>query len=550
MVPQATLVKECVRKLLMKYTKIAIFCALVFSSNIFTLDDYSNHSFMFVRPVYDSVAINLASWHDIIFHKQKHGCAFQIYPIYEQSYPNLNNSGYFLFYHKNELTIKAGTPSDWTTAGEPTVVGPTEGQMSIESFNRDILGQWVGIYNSSDIAANQQNYNFRLNPTQRQGCVMMEVSQDLNRFSNHALFANWYLNLAVPIVWMENDLGITGNELALQAMDNPEFNFCRMTAGKQTSVRLTQASLTLGTRYMGEDDIHVIATTGVIIPLVEQDTNRSIFQPVQGFNSHFGLDTNVFFQFPICVKHEHSKSKILFFFDVHNNFLARNHQLRTYDIRSKPFSRYMQLFDSKTNELIPGMNALTLRSRVEPFMITNMATGFRLRHNDSFGEIGYELWAHGAERVTPEHKPEWYEGEYAQWTDNRYGIAFINSQGELAKIDSGTGNVVPLAPGEIGWTASGSNINYVSAPDGQAYCCPSPIPSFVQKNVYLKINDLDRKSPATQPTITHRAFASIGFGGKGTKRDSFANFGLFIEAAQNNAALCFWGGWFKAGMTF
>lgn len=539
--------KGMCKELVMKYTKFAVFCALMSSVSIVALDDYSNHSFMFVRPVFDSVGIQQSSWHDIVFRKQEHGFALQVYPIYEQSYPNLNNSGYFLFYHKNELSIEAGTTSTFTTAGQPAVTTPKEGQMYVSSFNRDILGQWLGV--TADTLPIGTNANFRLNPTQRQACVMVEVSQDLHKFSNHALFKNWFLNFAMPLVWMENDLGITGNTVALQAMDNPLFNFVRMTSGQMTSVRVAQASITLGTRYMGEPDTHVIATTGVIIPLVEQDTNRSLFQPVQSFNSHFGLDTNVFFQFPVCEKHPNANSKILFFFDLHNNFLARNHQLRTYDIRSKPFSRYMQLYDSKTNQLIQGMNALTLRSRVEPFMITNLATGFRLKYKDSFGEIGYELWAHGAERVTPEHKPEYHEDVFGVWQDDRYGIAFIGTDGQLAKIDA-MGAVVPLPVGEIGQTASKSTINFVGAPDGKVVCCPDPAPTFLQQNVYLKINDLDRLSPATQPAITHRGYASVGFGGKGTKRDCFANFGLFIEAAQNNAALCFWGGWFKAGMTF
>jgi hypothetical protein len=537
--------KGMCKELVMKYTKFAVFCALISAESAHALNDYSNNSFMFVRPVFDSVGIQQSSWHDIVFRKQKHGAAFQIYPIYEQSYPNLNNPEYFLFYHKNQLTIQGGATSTFTTAGQPIVTNPVEGQMYVESFNRDILGQWVGIYTNNTTPP----AGFSLNPSQRQGCVVLEISQDLHKVIQHGIFENWFLNVAVPVTWIESNLGIYGDSAALTAMNNPEFNFVRMDDTARTSVRLTQAAITLGTRYMGEPDTHVIATTGVIVPLVEQDTNEFLFQPVQGFNSHFGFDTNVIFQFPICQKHEYSKSKILFFFDVHNNFLARNHQLRTFDIRQKPFSRYMQLFDRKTNELIPAMNALTLRARVEPFMITNLATGFRLKHNDSFGEIGYELWAHGAERVTPEHKPEDHEDPCGVWYEERYGIAFINTQGQLAKVN-GSGAVVALSPGDIGQTASNSTINYVASPDGQTVCCPSPVPNFVQKNVYLKIIDLDHLSCAAQPAITHRAYASVGFGGKGTNRDCFANFGLFIEAAQNNAAMCFWGGWFKAGMSF
>lgn len=543
----------------MKYIKSAALCALMTHITIAPLDDYTNHTYMFVRPVFDSVGIQQASWHDIVFHKQKNGAAFQIYSILEQSYPNLNNPAYFLFNGLNQLTIQAGTTSTFQMPGTTPAVTPpqvnpasaAQGQMYVSSFGRDILGQWVGInaLTAAPSASVASGVNFTIKPTQNQACILAEFSQDLHKIMNISIFENWFMNVAAPITWIESNLGVSGDQAAIDAMNSSNFTFVKMKPGTMDSVRLTQVAISLGTRYLGEPDTHVISTTGIIIPLVEQDCNSSIFQPVQGFNSHFGFDTNAFFQFPICQKHEYSNSKILFFFDLHNTFLARNHQLRTYDIRNKPFSRYMLLYDKATNKTVQAMNVLTLRSRVEPFMLTNFATGFRLKYKDSIGEIGYELWAHGAEVVTPEAKGQYQDGGCGVWTDNRFGIAFINTAGQLAKINNSTGAVETLTPTEIGQTASKSTINYVAAPDGQPSCCGSTT-TFTQENVYLKLIDLDRLSCAAQPTITHRAYASIGFGGKGTTRDYFANFGLFIEASQNNAALCFWGGWFKAGMTF
>lgn len=542
----------------MKYIKSAVLCAFIAHTTIAPLDDYTNHTYMFVRPIFDSVGVQQASWHDIVFNKQKHGAAFQIYTILEQSYPNLNNPAYFLFNGLNQLTITAGTTSTFQMPGTSPAVTPpqvnpssaAQGQMYVQSFGRDILGQWVGInaLTAAPSSSAAAGVNFTVKPTQSQACILAEFSQDLHKIMNVSIFENWFINVAAPVTWIQSNLGVAGDQSAIDAMNSQNFTFVKMSPGEMDSVRLTQVAVSLGTRYMGEPDMHVISTTGVIIPLVEQDCNSSVFQPVQGFNAHFGFDTNAFFQFPICQRHEYSNSKILFFFDLHNTFLARNHQLRTYDIRHKPFSRYMLLYDRATNETIPAMNALTIRSRVEPFMLTNFATGFRLKYKDSIGEIGYELWAHGAEVVTPEPKGEFHEGGCGDWTEDRFGIAFINTAGVLAKINNTTGAVEALGPTEIGQTASNSTINYVAPPDGQSSCCPTP--TFTQQNVYLRLIDLDRLSCAAQPTITHRAYASVGFGGKGATRDCFANFGLFIEASQNNAALCFWGGWIKAGMTF
>lgn len=525
----------------MKYKLYTLLTIILGHTTLSPLDDYTNHSYMFVRPVFDSVSIQQASWHNMIYQKQKYGAAAQIIGIYEQSYDNLLNPAYFLFNYKNQINISAGTPSTFATTGIgafQAVTNPFEGQLNVKSLNRDVLGQWVGI-------TDEQNLVLSLNPHQRQACALLEVSQDLKTLFNWGIFEHWFINASVPVTWVETNIGAYGDKRAIQAFHQPGWKYVNIISGKRSSIRLTQATLSLGTKYMAENDIQISSSTGVIVPLVEQSCNGSLFAPMHGFNSHFGFDTQIHFQFPIVKKTPDSPSRILMFIDIHNNFLSRNHQLRTYDIRHKPFSRYMQLFDRETNSLVPAMNVLTVRSRVEPFNVVNFATGFRFAHNDSFGEIGYELWAHGSEVITPQPK---ITQPLGWWENDRYGIPFINSDGVLAQIDPGTGNVVALPLTAMGQTSSQSTINHIASPDGEFSCCPTAM--FLQENKYLTCKDLDRVSCAAQPTITHRAFFSAGFGEKGKIRDYFANFGAFIEASQNNAALCFWGGWLKGGFTF
>jgi len=555
-----------------KYSKILIFLGITLPLHITTsdskkypntydsnlLNDFTNRSFFFPRPIYDSVGFEQASWHNIVYNKQKNGFAMQIAGMYAQSYPNLFGPAYFLFDFKNQLTISAGTASTFaplvssstaTTSGTTTTTTSSStsqfvvkngqiGQIDVPSANRDVLGQWVGITKS-------QNLHLTLNPQQEQSCIYIEASQDLNRIFDSSLFENWFINFAMPVTWIQNNLGVCGDQEATQAFNQRAFKYVKMSPGNMTSFRITQANLSLGTRYMSKDDIQIMTSGGVIIPLAEQPCGGSLFEPIQGFNSHFGFDFLVHFQFPIIQK-ESNPSRILFFMDMHNNFLSRNHQLRTYDIKNKPFSRYMKLYDSFTNQLVPAMNALTIRSRVEPYNIVNFSTGFRFAHRACYGEIGYELWAHGNERVTPEpvvtHPIGW-------WDDGRYGIAFINTDGVLAKINPETGVVEPIDTNtELGQTASHSTINFVAAPDGTYNCCPTP--SFTPENKYLIRNDLNIYTPMSSSTITHRGFLSVGLGENGKKRNYFVNFGAFIEAPQNNAALNLWGGWLKGGFTF
>lgn len=539
--------KGMCKELLMKYKIIAIFAVLITATSVYPLDDYTSQNFMFTRSIFDSVGIEQASWHDMVYQKQKNGFAIQAYAIYGQTFSELNNASYFLLNYKNKVNLEAGTPSRFATSGGSLKIPlqldtPKENQINVQSFDRDILGQWLGI---NDIG---NQYLMSLNPRQRQATIMFECSQDLNKLFHMNFFDAWSIDFTLPIGWVENNIGFSGDQKVLDAFNNPKFDFSKISPCNMSLTTAAQATIALTTKYISEPDTHVTTSTGIIIPFIQQNTNCYLFQPLLGFNAHLGLTNITSIQFPICKKHEYAQSRILFFFDICNNFLARNHQLRTFDVKCKQFSRYMNLLDRTTNTLVPGMNVLTLRSRVEPFNIVNFATGFRFKYKESVGQIAYELWAHPSERVTPESKPGSHQ-PFNYWHEGRYGFPFIDVNGNLAQINNTNGVVEPLPLGELGQTASESTINHVAFPDGENVCCAGGS-SFVPKNKYISFKDLDHFSCAGQATVTHRATASVGFAEKGKRRDYFTNFGLFIEAAQNNAAMCCWGGWLKAGLSF
>lgn len=523
------------------YTMLSI--ALGYTA-LYPLNDYTNQTNMFVRPVFDSISIEQAGWHNILYQKQKNGGALQAIAMYAQTYENLETPAYFLFDYKNKINVSAGTPSIFQITGPGAykeVVNPAEGQINVVSLSRDVLGQTVGINSGND-------YFFSLNPEVQQACGLIEYSHDLKHFFSWWIFENWYLNASLPITWVRNNLGVNGDQPAIEAFDQCAYKFVRFAPCSQDSLRLTLGTIALGTRYISDGDVQVITTSGIIVPFVPSAQNTYVFAPMQGFNGHWGFDTQVHFQFPVVEKFPGSRTRVLFFADVHNNFLARNYQYRTYDIWNKPFSRYLQLLDRKTNKLVPAMNALTLRSRIEPYNIVNFMTGFRFAHNDSCVEFGYELWAHQSERITPQPQPG-HSDEYFE--NDRYGIAFINTDGVLAQIDPATGAVEPLTPGVQGQTASHSTINFISAPDGITCACATTGDVIFQPiNKYLTLNDLDFVSPASRSTITHRAFLSATAGETTARCKYYVNFGAYIEAAQNNAALCFWGGWLKGGLSF
>ena len=123
----------------MKYKIATFFCVVGFYNAIFGLNDYTNQTYMFCRPVFDSIAINQATWSYLINDKQTNNSAFQAYPIISTSIDNPNSSKYFLFGYKKELTVAAGTSSsNFTTTGIPKPTTLSQGAYTVETFSRDI----------------------------------------------------------------------------------------------------------------------------------------------------------------------------------------------------------------------------------------------------------------------------------------------------------------------------------------------------------------------------------------------------------------------------
>lgn len=513
----------------------AIFLCFTYNAQLHSLDEYSSQTFMFTRPAFNSIAINQAGWHDFGYDYKKFGSSLQIYAIYTDTINNITGPEYFLLDNLKYLTMRGGqNPSKFNLTPQGYMPdNPQQDDITTESLNRNILGQWVDYNTISDA-------KFTLQPLQKQASGVFEYHQELRKLFNSSMFDLWYFSLQAPVTWIENKLEFLGDAIALEKFSNRNFSHAKFPTCKKSDIRLSNIRFLLGTEYLNKTDLKIVTGMGVSFPTAEAAGTGCLFEPVHGFNNHFTLVAHGIFQFPI-LKKENGNSSICYFLEFENNFLARTHQNRVFDLKDKPYSRYMKLLDAKTNTTIPAMNVTTVRSRVEPFNIFDMATGLRAQYPCGTIEIGYSLWAHGSEEITldPEHPSD--------WEDNRYGIAFINEDGNLAKIDS-MGNVVALSAGEAGQTSSKSTINHVAAPDGTTDCCPDP--TFTQKNKYIRLQDLDTNSAASRSAIVHRAYLTWSFGQKCTTRAFFANLGGYIEASQNNAALSMWGVWGKVGISF
>jgi len=486
--------------------KIVVVIALIFVSSIQAIDQYTNQTFMFPKEIFGSYGMEQASWHNIVYNKHSNGIALQAFGYAQTSIPDTAGSQYFLFDNLNQLVVQND---------------PTGTTYDDETFTRNILGAWIGIDGETPFTG-----SFSLTPKQSQYGVTLAFSQDLSRFIEAAFIRNSSFTVSLPIVHIKNQLVFQGNSEILTAFQggNAEsmglsqpWQYLILNDEVQEGTQASDLKLQFASKYQSDDDVQVATTTFLILPLGASVTNKVLLQPAFNYNGHVVFGAGISFQFPL-LRSEDQLQRICFFTGLENKFLIGNNQERTVEIYDKPYSRFMPLYDRWTQTMVPGVNAFTRNCYVEPFNLVNFIAGLRYKHEESIGEIGYEMWGHDTERITI--------NDNNLWVDNRYGIANINGYGEL----------------QTPQTASGSTINYV-VPDVVTTENPSG-------NVYIQASDLNMLTAAARAALVHRAYISLGLGKKTDTFDFFFNAALYMEVVQNNAAFSNWGAWAKIGATF
>lgn len=196
-----------------------------------------------------------------------------------------------------------------------------------------------------------------------------------------------------------------------------------------------------------------------------------------------------------------------FILDLESVILIRNKQHRTFDLRGKPWSRFMLMntLGAQPNTNIPGVNLLTYKATIKPFNMVDFAMGWRFKSPRVEFETGWGVWGHGYERV-----------EHLKDINNHviYGIA-------------GT------APGT---TAHLSTIEQQAPND----------PYFVP----ITLGDIDEHSASNAGALNFRVFFSGGLTKKGETKDSVFGAGWSIDLPYKNSSLQVWNVWIKLGATF
>lgn len=447
--------------------------------------DKSSQSFLFTRPVHQNLSLHQAFWYGSLFNKDKKN-AIQANVHYQKSWKSDKIRQYFLLADRTLVKVNRTTT------------------------DRDVLPEWLGL-------PNDFSGLLTFSPEQEQVGASFEARHDIGPLFGFDFFKDWWAQCSLCVASVKNNLKLVQSNVQnaaastldvydiVTAFNNPEWNYSKIN-GQQTRKGVSELRLGLGTTMFSNDRWYAATYSAVSIPTKQKAPNAYLFNSQVGFNGHVGVIWGANLQAPLT--REDELYLVTFNINLENNFLIRNHQYRTFDLKNKEWSRFltMRKKDQTTDTTTPGVNVLTHKVRVSPHAVIDFSTSLRCTMHSLEAEIGYGLWAHGGDAIKITN-PVWKE---------EYGIA------------GSTTNT----------SASGSSIKTRASNDA----------TFT----VIKQTDLNLNSAAMLPVAVHRVHASLGYRGGGANRGG-GHFGIgaYGEFPRNaTKALSTWGLWAKVGGAF
>lgn len=490
----------------MKKYLICLF-AFICGRNEATPREIFARSFMFTRPASFNIAQDVQLWHNFVY--SKNGpllSAIQAIGFYQESIKRSKTARYFLFEDQDALTVSGDANED-------------------QFFTRDIRAEWL------DLPATFTG-TFTISPEQKQSGFKLFYNQDLKELFGIPFLKDWSVGIEMPVIWVENNINFTtcdtvcttsyGMPNLCEAFNNPEWCYAKIPCCSLKKNRPANIKLTLGRDFPLDGYFQMATYMSLEIPIGKHQDPEFMFSPVVGNDQHVGIGGAMLMQVQLNKDPEYFAWS--FFLDIEGLFLIRNHQMRTYDLKGKPWSRYMQFVrrNSTPGDTIPGVNVLTLESIVRPFGIADFSMGWRFNWSIVEAEIGYDIWGHGGETVRLRYPPVISSNNRPCGGLNEFGIA---------------GSGVSIVEGRaVAATASASTISNQAADDI----------GFVG----ITENDLDFCTPAAGSALNQKVHAAIGIQQQGDSYGYFVGIGGFGEFAYKNSPLSTWGVWGKLGLSF
>lgn len=248
----------------------------------------------------------------------------------------------------------------------------------------------------------------------------------------------WWVEVSFPVLSVRNTMGLTEKVIEngggavttnglddaprvgnmIQAFKQDNWKYGRIVAGQTLSTTgIGDIEAKLGWLNMHQEGCsHWDTYIGFVFPAGNRPQAKYVFEPIRGNNHHFG------FMYGSCLgldAWECRDHKIVWEFNMNGRYLFSNTQVRSFDLRDKAWSRYIETYASledaqiasanfNTDSGTSGINLFTQCVRVSPRFQAEFNSAFIYSHCNWMVEVGYNFFGRHGELV--ELNDEWVEG--------------------------------------------------------------------------------------------------------------------------------------------
>ncbi len=225
------------------------------------------------------------------------------------------------------------------------------------------------------------------------------------------------------------------------------------TSGSLSKTGIDDLLLKLGYSVVRQDDVRVDIYGELLVPLNESQTAEFVFEPMIGNGGHVGLGAGIFVDGEWDLDHGHF---LAFLGDIRYRYLFSSTEKRSFDVKGKPFSRYMfynregddQFFQFFASN---GINLFTEDLRVRPGSQIEGWFAGHYRYQWINAECGYNFSYRS--RDDAELKCTW------QHSDSAISALFTNEFFPDAQISDnpptiGTGPFTPILQSDLDFSVA------------------------------------------------------------------------------------------------
>jgi hypothetical protein len=312
----------------------------------------SSQTFYSMQPLFN-VGNKMAGAGRLSLFSLDHSANVYAAGVVTQSYNSASMSKFFLFNNQSSLVIRGSAHGDYS------------------ANTTDVRADWLGLPTNFEGTLN-------LAPSFESWGIALRFKKSLATMIDISFLKRCALFLEIPVVHTKTNLAFTQSSVSnagattsavydiLTAFNNTTWNYQKISKTAQETTRLAELRLGLSNTFLASDRALVGLSSALSIPTTKQYANTYMFEPQGGHNGHPGMVSTVHIAVPLTL--ENSSTHFSFFVDAEHTFLFRTKQHRTFDLKDKPWSRFLLLRekDQTTNTTIPGVNILTRNVRISP----------------------------------------------------------------------------------------------------------------------------------------------------------------------------------------